>query len=123
VTAVGILIIVLASLGVLGGLLIVAGGGAITSKGEAGGFVGPVLLVIGLFTLIISGVWLVSGIGILVRKQWARILAIILGLLSIITSLLTLASGNPFNIASAIISIALTIFILVVLFGKGREFS
>ncbi len=102
VTIAGIILILFGLLTTLGGiLLLVAGqfaGGLLpfaTAEGgaEAGSVVGAVagvITVIAIVVLVIGLLHLASGIGVLVRKEWARILGILMSVLGLLLGVLSL---------------------------------
>ncbi|MBA7475923.1 Serine/threonine-protein kinase PknD [subsurface metagenome] len=83
ITIVAVLSIVFGTLGILIGIiafLAIAGGGLISGDLEAMSITGIVATCIALFFFIMSVPGLIAGIGLLKRKGWARILALILAI-------------------------------------------
>lgn len=92
VKAVGIIYMVFGCLGALGGLIMLLffgglGGAAVVSGEQEGQAVGGILGMLGGFLfvamLIVSLPSILAGWGLLKRKSWARILTIILAVLSL----------------------------------------
>jgi hypothetical protein len=87
VTVLGALYIGFSALGVVGAIVIfivVAGGGLISGDHTAIAITALVGTLIGGFILLLSIPGLIGGIGLLYRKEWARILVIILGFLNLL---------------------------------------
>jgi hypothetical protein len=82
----GWLYIVLGVLGILGAFLVFAlvfGGGLISGDQQAIWITGIVATVVGGFLLLVSAPGIIAGIGLLGYRNWARILALILGILNL----------------------------------------
>jgi uncharacterized membrane protein (DUF2068 family) len=63
---------------------------------EAGGAFAGVVTVLAIFLLALGILWLASGVGIFLSKQWARIIGIIMGVLGVIIGgLVLLGSLSP----------------------------
>jgi hypothetical protein len=87
ITAVGMLCIGLSVLGILiGGLafVLLAGIGFIAHDDEASVILPTVGIIIGAFLFLISIPGIIGGIGLLNRKEWARILVLIVSALHLI---------------------------------------
>lgn len=106
VTVTGIFFVIWGVLVTLAGVLIVILGqaaGALDFEDIPGlsGAVGGAITVVGVVIVVLGILWLVSGIGIFLAKQWARLLGIIMGVVGIILAgLITLGSltdrpGSP----------------------------
>jgi hypothetical protein len=92
--AAGIIMLVLGILGGLLGLLVVAGGAFLGQLGNdilsgvpnvpqgTGGAVGAFVAVLGIIIVVYSLGYILSGIGVLGTHEWARILGIVLAILS-----------------------------------------
>jgi hypothetical protein len=86
VKVLGWLYIVLGVLGILGAFLVFAlvfGGGLISGDQQAIWITGIVATVVGGFLLLVSAPGIIAGIGLLGYRNWARILALILGILNL----------------------------------------
>jgi hypothetical protein len=60
---------------------------ALSARGEfgpPGGFLRPLFAVIGVFLLVKGSLCIITGIGLLTRQPWARILALIIGCISLL---------------------------------------
>jgi len=92
VTAVGVINIIVGSLGTLGGLCVTFGGGmlvAMVREGEFDGqfeefdelpdWIAAFVVGIGVFFLLLGGTTIAAGIGVLQRKGWGRILTFVVG--------------------------------------------
>jgi len=87
ITIVAVLSIFFGALGILIGIVVfvvIAGGGLISGDPEAMSITGIVGTCIALFCFITSAPKLIAGIGLLKRRSWARILALILAILELI---------------------------------------
>lgn len=110
VTAVGIINIIIGSLSALGGLCVfliggLAGGAAHDFRGNPGaglaGILAGAILVVAFLILVVAVLEILAGIGVLNRKNWARILTLVLGGLSAVLGLVHIfgmvsAMNNPF---------------------------
>jgi hypothetical protein len=87
----GWLYIVFGALGVLAGLIILAGAGiagaAAGAQGEAGAGLaaGGIGAIVALFVAVLSLPNVLAGWGLLKRKRWSRMLAIVLGAISLLS--------------------------------------
>ncbi len=87
ITIVAVLSIFFGALGILIGIVVfvvIAGGGLISGDPEAMSITGIVATCIALFCFITSAPKLITGIGLLKRRSWARILALILAILELL---------------------------------------
>lgn len=87
ITIVAVLSIFFGALGILIGIVVfvvIAGGGLISGDPEAMSITGIVATCIALFCFITSAPKLIAGIGLLKRRSWARILALILAILELL---------------------------------------
>jgi membrane protease YdiL (CAAX protease family) len=87
ITILAVLYIVCSALGILAAMIVfvaVAGGGLISGDPEAIAITAGVGTVIALFLTIISVPGIIGGIGLLKRKEWARILVLILGFMQLL---------------------------------------
>lgn len=64
--------------------LAVVGGGLFTGDAEAIAITSLVGTIIAVFLLVLAAPGIVAGIGLLKRKSWARVLAIVLGILNLV---------------------------------------
>ncbi len=88
VWVVSILFFIGGALGVLGGLMMLLGGGAIGVMGGMAGrgiFSGAILGFVGFVTLILAVFELIVGWGVLTLQLWARIVGIILAIISLLS--------------------------------------
>ncbi|HZD55859.1 MAG TPA: sensor domain-containing protein [Anaerolineales bacterium] len=86
VKVLGWLYIVLGVLGILGAFLVfvlVFGGGLISGDQQAIWITGIVATVVGGFLLLVSAPGIIAGFGLLGYRNWARVLALILGILNL----------------------------------------
>jgi len=113
VTGAGVLLIVAGALGVLGGLLLLAGAGA-----AAGSGVGGLFLVIGILILAIGALEIYAGIQVLGLHERGRIIAIGLAAVGALFSLISIAR-TP---VSSIIGILIDAFIIYALVTYAGEF-
>jgi hypothetical protein len=140
VTAVGIVNLVLGALDILAGIAVMVGGAAILGLSGAaanqegvteeqrkamaavGGMGAGIAVAIGVCIMIFGIPLIIAGIGVLKRRNWGRILTIVLG---IIAGLLGVLSLLNHSIAGAVIYIAYCILVLVVLFNSkfAKEFA
>lgn len=124
VTAVGVVNIVLGGLTAICGLIAMFAGAVIFGGGkqlegeiqkgirQAGGnpadaqaigglagILAGAVVVIAVIALLIAVLWILAGIGVLGRKQWARVITLILGAIAGILGVLSLLSiaSNPMN--------------------------
>jgi hypothetical protein len=87
ITIVGVLHAALSVLGLLAAAVVVvavAGGGLLSGDREAMQITGTVAGIIGSFLVLISLPGLIGGIGLLMRKAWARIVLLIVGALQLL---------------------------------------
>jgi hypothetical protein len=133
VTAVAVVNFVLGGLNALcGGLLLLGGGvaagagatGAVGGEPEAAAaatIVGGVLIVLGILVLLLSLPTIIAGVGIVKRRQWGRILTLILGGISGVLGLLSLIALQP----GGLLQLAYAIFVFVVLLNEkyAAEFA
>ncbi len=117
-TAVGVLNIVLGSIGALFAILIVLGGGMVAAmgagmeaefgsefEGAAAGTagMGGIMALVGIVGFVACGAMVFSGIGVLGLKPWGRKLAMIGGGAWCVLNILTLFSGfSPLNLGFAV---------------------
>jgi|GEM_PF-3191095 len=123
---------------VWGGLLVL-GGDALAKNlqpDDPAGGLAPLLailaglmIVIGVGFLLLGGVSAFAGLGVLWRKQWGRILALLVAGLSLLMGLLSLtvykpnANGNGTLVTFAAVEILYGIATCVILIKNGRAFS
>jgi hypothetical protein len=84
VSILGWLFLVYHAIGVVvgfGAFFLLAGIGVLTGEGEAAGILTIIGLVISIMLITLSAPGIIAGVGLLARKRWARILAIVLGVL------------------------------------------
>jgi hypothetical protein len=87
VTVIGVLYIAFSALGILAAIIVftaIVGGGVISGDSEAiyiTAIVGPI---IAFFLILVSAPGIVGGIWLLKRRNWARILVLVLGFLNLI---------------------------------------
>ena len=87
ITILGVLYIVCSALGILVAMVVfvaVAGGGLISGDHEVMAITAGIGTVIALFLVILSVPGIIGGIGLLNRKEWARILVLVLGFLQLL---------------------------------------
>ncbi|MCZ6775643.1 MAG: hypothetical protein O7D34_04195 [Ignavibacteria bacterium] len=87
ITILAVLYIVCSAFGILVAMIVfvaVAGGGLISGDPEAMAIAAGVGTVIALFLTIISVPGVIGGIGLLKRKEWARILVLVLGFIELL---------------------------------------
>lgn len=87
ITVVGALNIAFGALGILVGTIIcilVAGGGLISGDREAIVITSVIAAAIAFFFFLVSIPGIIGGIGVLKRKEWARILVMVLGVVDLI---------------------------------------
>ena len=133
VTAVGVVNFLLGGLNALCGGVLIMGGGLAAGAGAAsaaGGepeaaaaatIVGGLIIVIGVVVLILSLPMIIAGVGIVKRRQWGRVLTLILrGILGVL-GLLSLASAQP----GGLVQLAYCMFVFVVLLNAkyASEFA
>jgi hypothetical protein len=91
ITILGWLYLIFGALGLLGGLFVLLGAGiagvAAGAQGEAGAglLAGGIMLFVAILVAVLSVPNLIAGWGLLKRKSWSRILAIVLGVISLIS--------------------------------------
>jgi hypothetical protein len=90
-----------------------------------GGIVPALIIVLGGAFLLPAFLGLLAGWGVLLRKQWGRILAFIVAVVAILLGLLWVSGSDPDANAIAIGAAQLLYSILafVILIVKGAEFS
>jgi hypothetical protein len=113
VTAAAVLLFIGGGLGILGGLLAVAGGGIL------GGSLGGLAVVLGLIWLAVGGLETYAGVQVLALQEQGRIIGIVLVALG---ALLSLAQIGP-SPGSAIIGLAINGFILYALVTNASSFQ
>jgi len=82
----GVLYIVFRELGILSAaflFLVIVGGGVLSGDEEAMRITAIVGVAIGGFLTLVSAPGIVAGIGLLKRQNWARVLAMILGIINL----------------------------------------
>ena len=87
ITVIGILYIAFSALGILAAIIVftaVVGGGLISGDSEAMTITAIVGPTIAFFLILVSAPGIIGGIGLLKRRDWARILVLILGFLNLI---------------------------------------
>ena len=87
ITVLGVLYIAFSALGILAAIIVftaVVGGGLISGDSEAMTITAIVGPTIAFFLILVSAPGIIGGIGLLKRRDWARILVLILGFLSLI---------------------------------------
>jgi len=87
VTVLGVLYIAFSALGILAAIIVftaVVGGGLISGDSEAMAITAIVGPTIAFFLILVSTPGIIGGIGLLKRRNWARILALVLGFLNLI---------------------------------------
>jgi hypothetical protein len=87
VTILGALYIAFSVLGIVAGVIVftvLVGSGLISGDDTAMGITSALGTVIGLFLFVISVPGIIGGIGLLKRKEWARILVLVLGFINLI---------------------------------------
>ena len=87
ITILAVLHIVFSALGILASAVIfvvIAGGGLLSGDSEAILITSTVGSVLSFFIFVISIPGIVGGIGLLKRKEWARILVLVLGFLNLL---------------------------------------
>jgi len=134
VTALGIVNYVFGGLKLLTAIAFFVGGAALAalitgaaakggnnglSRADAGalaGAVGAGIIFVGVLLLISAGMSIAAGYGVMERKQWGRILTLVLGVLSGLTVLASVVTLN----LGGLISLAYCIFVFVVLLNKDN---
>jgi hypothetical protein len=87
VTILGALYIAFSILGILAGVIVftvMVGSGLISGDDTAIGITSVLGTVIGLFLFVISVPGIIGGVGLLKKKEWARILVLVLGFINLI---------------------------------------
>jgi hypothetical protein len=87
VKIIAVLYIVFGALGILAALMlffIIAGAGAASGDEEAMMVTGIVAVALAVFLVVVSLPGIIAGIGLLQRRNWARILAIVLAALNLL---------------------------------------
>lgn len=104
VTAVGIINIIVGSLSALLGLCLFLGGAFVGGaandfRGNPGaglaGVLAGAILIVAFLILVIAVLEILAGVGVLNRKNWARILTLVLGGLSALGGLLSILPSSP----------------------------
>jgi hypothetical protein len=113
VTATAVLLFIGGGLGILGGLLAVAGGGIL------GGSLGGLAVVLGLIWLAVGGLEIYAGVQVLALKEQGRIIGIVLAALGALLSLAQIGASP----GSAIIGLAINGFILYALVTNASSFQ
>jgi len=96
VTVTGIFFVIWGVLVSLFGVLFLIGGQVLSGTDtEFPGFgnIGGAVTLIGAFVLVLGILWLASGIGVFMSKQWARIIGIIMGVIGVIIFGIATVSG------------------------------
>ena len=86
-TVLGVLYIAFSALGILAAIIVftaVVGGGLISGDSEAMTITAIVGPTIAFFLILVSAPGIIGGIGLLKRRDWARILVLVLGFLNLI---------------------------------------
>ena len=86
-TVLGVLYIAFSALGILAAIIVftaVVGGGLISGDSEAMTITAIVGPTIAFFLILVSAPGIIGGIGLLKRRNWARILVLVLGFLNLI---------------------------------------
>jgi hypothetical protein len=142
VTAVAIVNFVLGGLSILCGLFVALLGGFLASLTSGGGgvidqakldpsqkaalqqatAVSGLIIAVAIAVILVGVLRIVAGVGVIQRRQWGRILTLILGGLSAVLGILDFISGNPIG---AVLDIAYAVFVFVVLLNAkfAAEFS
>jgi hypothetical protein len=140
VTAVGVVNLVLGGLDILAGILVMVGGAAFLGLGAgaanqeglteeqkkaiagAGAMGAGLIAAIGVCIMIFGIPLILAGIGVLKRRNWGRILTIVLGFIAGLFGVLSLLNHS---FVGAVIYIAYCVFVLVVLFSSkfAKEFA
>jgi hypothetical protein len=87
ITILGVLYIVCSALGVLAAMIVfvaLAGGGLISGDHEVMAITAGIGTAVALFLVILSVPGIIGGIGLLNRKEWARILVLVLGFIQLL---------------------------------------
>ncbi|HXG58309.1 MAG TPA: hypothetical protein VNL91_04755 [Thermoanaerobaculia bacterium] len=87
VKVVGVLYVILGVLGVIAGLALfglIAGAGAISGDRDAFFITGTIGTIIGAFIVIMSLPSILGGIGVLRRRNWGRVLTIVLSFINLL---------------------------------------
>lgn len=87
ITILGALYLAFSLLGLLGAVIVfvaIVGGGMLSGDMQAIGITSAVGTTIALFLVIISLPGILAGVGLLKRRPWARILALVLGCLNLL---------------------------------------
>lgn len=86
-TVLGVLYIAFGALGIIAAIIVftaVVGGGLISGDSEAMTITAIVGPTIAFFLILVSAPGIIGGIGLLKRRNWARILVLVLGFLNLI---------------------------------------
>ncbi len=87
ITVIAVLYIVLSALGILASavlFLVIAGGGLLSGDSEAIAITSTVGSILSFFVFVLSIPGIIGGIGLLKRREWGRILVLILGFLNLL---------------------------------------
>ena len=101
------------------------------AAGEAeavGGMIGGIIFATGVVIILLSSIMITSGFGIMQRKQWGRILCLIVGGLAglgALMSLLSIFAGNLPGIVPVVVDGGYCAYVFVILLKKqyAAEFS
>lgn len=126
ICAIGIWNVISGGFLVLFGLLFMVSGGAMAQAlgGGAGGTLGGVFAFLGIIFLLMGGAYVASGIGLMKRQGWARIVYTIIAALALLGQVGGLLT-NPAQAVVNLPSLAYTIASLATLYGQNgsRIFS
>jgi hypothetical protein len=128
VTVIGLLTILFGGVYAAQGGILIFAGDAMANDPAGKGFLevlGGLLAVIG-GTLLLQGVpMILAGVGVLLRRQWGRILTLLMAGLTVLWGLLllSLSDRDAGYVAFGAAEILYAIVAVVVLFKHGAEFS
>ncbi len=77
-------------------------------------FIGPFVVVVGIFTILFGSVAIVAGYGVVKRKTWGRVLSLVVGGVAMVFGLCSCAMMDP----SGVINLGYGIFVYVVLLNR-----
>ena len=90
----------------------------------------PIFKMLAAAMKVVGGIWLLQGIvgglagwGVLSRKRWGRLLAIVVAVLAILWSLFLQGTGDMKLIAIGVIEFLYGVFAIIILLARGSEFS